>query len=71
MDKVNNKERVMLQNSDVIQRQEVDDILEYFIVFWNLRYGNKSEDVDFGFENLEIVFVFVYSFDDNSDDDMF
>lgn len=71
MDKVNNKERVMFQNSDVIQRQEVDDILEYFIVFWNLRYGNKSEDVDFGFENLEIVFVFVYSFDDNSDDDMF
>lgn len=71
MDKVNNKERDMFQNSDVIQRQEVDDILEYFIVFWNLRYGNKSEDVDFGFENLEIVFVFVYSFDDNSDDDMF
>lgn len=71
MDKVNNKKRDMFQNSDVIQRQEVDDILEYFIVFWNLRYGNKSEDVDFGFENLEIVFVFVYSFDDNSDDDMF
>lgn len=71
MDKVNNKERDMFQNSDVIQRQEVDDILEYFIEFWNLRYGNKSEDVDFGFENLEIVFVFVYSFDDNSDDDMF
>lgn len=71
MDKVNDKERDMFQNSDVIQRQEVDDILEYFIVFWNLRYGNKSEDVDFGFENLEIVFVFVYSFDDNSDDDMF
>lgn len=71
MDKANNKERATPQNSDVIQRQEVDDIPEYPTVFRNSRHGNKSEDADSGFENPEIASVSAYSPDDNSDDDMF
>uniref|UniRef100_A0A8W8KGI4 Uncharacterized protein n=1 Tax=Magallana gigas TaxID=29159 RepID=A0A8W8KGI4_MAGGI len=71
MDKTNNKERATPQNSDVIQRQEVDDIPEYPTVFRNSRQGNKSEDADSGFENPEIASVSAYSPDDNSDDDMF
>lgn len=71
MDKANNKERDTPQNSDVIQRQEVDDIPEYPTVFRNSRHGNKSEDADSGFENPEIASVSAYSPDDNSDDDMF
>lgn len=72
MDKANNKERTTPQNSDVIQRQEVDDVTqEYPTVYRNSRHGNKSEDTDSGFENPEIASVSAYSPDDNSDDDMF
>lgn len=72
MDKGNNKERTTPQNSDVIQRQEVDDVTqEYPTVYRNSRHGNKSEDTDSGFENPEIASVSAYSPDDNSDDDMF
>lgn len=72
MDKANNKERTTPQNSDVIQRQEGDDVTqEYPTVYRNSRHGNKSEDTDSGFENPEIASVSAYSPDDNSDDDMF